>query len=386
MHKKSIQILGIRGVPVQHGGFETFAEHLAPHLAAKGWDVTVYCQTVGPRTASLTQDLWRDVRRVQIPVPADTAACSVLFDYRSIRLAMRRQSPCLVLGYNTAFLTLLLRLSGVRFATNMDGIEWKRGKWSLPFKTWFYINEWIGSLVSDQLIADHPDIARHLGTRRDPRKISMIPYGADLIEAPDPAPLRRLGLEPRGFLVSICRPEPENSVLELVRAFGRAPRGKKLVVLGKFDEGNRYHAAVRAAASPEIMLPGAIYDRSTLHALRGHAYAYCHGHTVGGTNPSLVEALGAGSAVIAQDNPFNRWVAGGTQFYFADEDGCAARIDEAMSDERRVVEAGSAARRRFLEAFTWDRIFVHYETLLDGLVARSDAGEVRPSDWTDFCV
>jgi glycosyltransferase involved in cell wall biosynthesis len=372
-------------VPGQHGGFETFAEHLAAYLADKGWEVTVYCQAVGPKGTPVTEDFWRKVHRVHIPVPSDTAAGSMRFDYRSIRLAMHRQSPCLVLGYNTACLTLLLRGAGVRFATNMDGIEWKRGKWSLPFKAWFYANDWIGCLVSDHLIADHPDIARHLATRTDPRKITMIPYGADPIEAPDPEPLRRLGVEPGRFFVSICRPEPENSVLEVVRAFGRAPRGMTLVVLGKFHESSPYHAAVRAAAGPEVIFPGAIYDTPTLHALRAHAHAYCHGHTVGGTNPSLVEALGAGSAVIAHDNPFNRWVAGDRQFYFADEDGCAARIEEALANEARIAGARAAARQRFLDAFTWDRVLDQYETLLDSLVSRSVTGTLSwPTHRTSY--
>ena len=138
-------------------------------------------------------------------------------------------------------------------------------------------------------------------------------------------------------------------------------------MLGKFSEDNAYHAAVRAAAGPEVIFPGAIYDPATLQALRGHAYAYCHGHTVGGTNPSLVEALGAGNAVIAHDNRFNRWVAGDAQFYFDDEDGCAARIEEALRAPGRVAAARQAARARFAESFTWDAILDQYQVMLDRL-------------------
>jgi glycosyltransferase involved in cell wall biosynthesis len=367
MSARSLQILGIRGIPAQHGGFETFAEHLAPHLVRKGWDVTVYCQTVASGQSEAWEDRWRGVRRIHIPVGTDDELGSLVFDYKSIRQAARRQGLVLVLGYNTACLTTWLRLSGQRMVTNMDGIEWRRAKWSLPFKAWFYLNEWIGSRVSHHLIADHPEIARHLATRADRSKITMIPYGAAPIDDPRPEPLAKLGLEPRGFLVSICRPEPENSLLELVRAYSRSPRGKKLVILGKFSKSNEYHRAVRGAAGSEILFPGAIYDADTVQALRGHAYAYCHGHTVGGTNPSLVEALGAGNAVIAHENAFNRWVAGDEQFYFADEAGCRESIEQSLTNEDRVMQARAAARKRYQERFTWDDILDRYEDLLERL-------------------
>ncbi len=363
--KKSVQILGIRGVPGSHGGFETFAEHLAPYLVERGWDVTVYCQVSDAESFEITEDHWQGVHRVNIPVRGDSAYSSLVFDRKSIQMAARRPDLCLVLGYNTAILTLLLRLRGHTFVTNMDGLEWKRAKWALPFRAWFYMNDWIGCLASSHLIADHPVIADHLATRTKRKKITMISYGADPITAPDPAPLSKLGLEPNGFMVSICRPEPENSVLEKVRAFSRKPRGKKLVVLGKFLDEMPYHQAVLEAASSEVLFPGAIYDKDMVHALRGHALAYCHGHTVGGTNPSLVEAMGAGNAVIAHDNPFNRWVAGDDQFFFADEDSCAAQIELALSDPERLAAAQSASIARFQSHFTWDNILGQYEALLE---------------------
>ncbi len=375
--KRCLQILGIRGVPGNHGGFETFAEQLAPYLADRGWDVTVYCQESGAAGAEIREDVWRGVSRVHIPVRGDSAYDSLVFDRRSIAMATRRPGLCLVLGYNTAALTLLLRLKGKRFVINMDGIEWKRAKWSAPYRAWFYLNDWIGCLASNHLVADHPRIADHLATRTRRDRITTIAYGAPEIRDPDPAPLAGLGLEPDGYMVSICRPEPENSLLEMVRAFSRRPRGRKLVVLGRFVEDVAYHRAVRAAAGPEVLFPGAIYDKDVLRALRGHARAYCHGHTVGGTNPSLVEALGAGNAVIAHDNAFNRWVAGPEQFYFTDEDGCAAQIEEALGDPTRLATARASARARFEAKFTWDDILRQYQSLLEGLSIDPAPARVR---------
>jgi glycosyltransferase involved in cell wall biosynthesis len=317
---------------------------------------------------SVKEDVWHGVSRVLVPVSADTTLNSLLFDYRSIKIAMRRPGLCLVLGYNTAILTLLLRMRRKKVVMNMDGIEWRRAKWSLPYKIWFYVNDWIGCLASTHLIADHPRIADHLASRTSRRRITTIAYGADPIEGADAAPLDRLGLRPGEYLVSICRPEPENSILEFVRAFSRARRRLKLVVLGRFGD-SAYHQAVKAAASDEVIFPGAIYEPEIIRPLRFHALAYCHGHTVGGTNPSLVEALGAGNAVIAHDNDFNRWVAGDEQLYFDDEESCAAQITDALTRSQRLAAARAAARARHRAEFEWDGVLSQYEALLGRIEA-----------------
>ncbi len=137
----------------------------------------------------------------------------------------------------------------------------------------------------------------------------------------------------------------------------------RLVVLGTLRVGNPYHRAVEAAASPEVLFPGAIYEPEQVRALRVHARAYLHGHTVGGTNPSLVEALWAGNAVVAHDNPFNRGTAGDAQLYFSDPDSCAAAIERVLSDGAAVAAARAAARAR-AEQFRWDAVLASYEDAL----------------------
>ncbi|RYE48363.1 MAG: DUF1972 domain-containing protein, partial [Hyphomicrobiales bacterium] len=278
--------------------------------------------------------------------------------------AMRRPGVNLVLGYNTALFSALLRLRGRAILMNMDGVEWKRAKWSLPVRAWFYANEFIGVNVASVPIADHPEIARHL-RRHTWRRIEMVPYGSDEVKDWPAGPVRALGLSPRGYVVSIARIEPENSILEIVRAFSARPRNFKLVVLGNMAGGNPYHGKVRAAASPDVVFPGAIYEPAVVIALRAHALAYVHGHQVGGTNPSLVEALGVGSAVIAHDNRFNRWVAGPAQFYFADAAALMALMDALDGGRLDLDTARGAARERHLESFTVDAVSHQYEALLE---------------------
>lgn len=363
MQSKSLIILGIRGIPASHGGFETFAERLAPWLRDRGWAVTVYCQ--GSETDKREEDYWEGIRRIHIPAKLDGAVGTIEFDILSSADALRQPGLILTLGYNTGFLSSWLRLRGRTNYINMDGLEWKRAKYSLPARAYLWVNERLAAAAGTRLVADHPVIADHLATRTKRAKIDMIPYGGDAIETADPAPLAGLGLEPGKFLTVIARPEPENSILEIVSSFSRKPRGVKLAVLGKYESDHPYQARVCAAGSEEVLFPGAIYDAATVHALRFHCLAYMHGHQVGGTNPSLVEALGAGNPVIAHDNPFNRWVAGDAGAYFANADECAERIDVLLSDAAAREAMGRAALLRWEDEFTWPKVLESYRRLLE---------------------
>ena len=360
--KKTLRILGIRGVPAAHGGFETFAEYLSVYLASKGWHVVVYCQHEG--TGPVVEDLWQGVSRVNIPVKQIGPLGTILFDWHANLHAARRRDVCLTLGYNTAIFCLLLRLKGIPNLINMDGIEWSRSKWGTLAKAWFWINEWVGCWVGDHLIADHPRIQTHLETRVCADKITMIAYGAEALVNPSSAPVIALGLTLGNFLTVIARAEPENSLLEIVTGFSRKKRGMHLVVLGNYAADNTYQCAVKAAASAEVVFVGAIYNKEVVQALRFHSTAYIHGHQVGGTNPSLVEALGAGNAVIAHNNHFNRWVAADSAIYFTDASSFSECVDELIGNPNILEGLRQAAVVRFNEAFTWNKVLQKYEELL----------------------
>jgi glycosyltransferase involved in cell wall biosynthesis len=379
--QKSLVIMGIRGVPAAHGGFETFAARLAPWLVRNGWKVTVYCEE--PFKCAPYESDWHGVRRVHIGFGPDSAINSVKFDWACIRHALRepeRPPLVLTLGYNTALFGLRLRSAGISHVINMDGIEWARSKWGPLARTWLYLNDWGGCLGATHLIADHPEIARHLQTRVKPARISMIPYGTDLVEQADPSPLAALGLAPGGFMTLIARPEPENSVLEIVRAFSSKPRGCKLVVLGRLAPGvNEFHADVLRAASDEVLFPGAIYDAGVLAALRRHGLAYLHGHRVGGTNPSLLEAMGAGNAVIAHDNRFNRWVAREGALYFSDTATCTEAIDQMLADPALRERLGAVNRDAAKTRFSWSLVLSQYEMTMAALHARATGAADAPA-------
>ncbi|WP_298051671.1 DUF1972 domain-containing protein [uncultured Paenalcaligenes sp.] len=379
MHKRLL-ILGTRGVPANHGGFETFAEALSTYLVQKGWRVTVYCQEDWNRT-TMYETMWGRVRRVHIPVKQTGALGTIIFDLKAALHARKQPTMALTLGYNTAIFNVLQRLRGKANLFNMDGIEYRRAKWGPVAKLWFWVNERIACWTGTHLIADHPDIKAHLATRTREKRITMIPYGADVITDSSTAPLHEFGLESGKFSTVIARPEPENSILEIVQGFSQQPRGHTLVVLGDFDENNTYHQQVLASASSEVKFLGAIYDKPTVRVLRYHSYLYVHGHQVGGTNPSLVEALGAGNPVLAHDNPFNRWVAGAdAAVYFSDSASCAAQFTDLLDHPDHALAMKKAARLRHAEQFTWELVLAEYEKLL----TRYNPYQPDPEGWEDY--
>jgi glycosyltransferase involved in cell wall biosynthesis len=360
--EKKLRILGTRGIPANHGGFETFAEQLALYLVKHGWEVTVYCQEDEGETTY--EDSWQGVRRVHIPVRQQGALGTIIFDWKSNLHAGKSSGLVLTLGYNTAVFSLWFRLKGLNNIINMDGIEWRRQKWGTLAKTWFYLNEWAGAWLGNHLVADHPEIKTHLCSRVKDGKITTIAYGAPGIAHASVAPIERWGLQADRYAILIARAEPENSILEVVQAWSVKPRQLQLVVLGNYKAEHAYQAKVMAAASSEVLFLGAVYDKNAVEALRFHARLYIHGHQVGGTNPSLVEALGAGNAVLAHDNRFNRWVAGAGARYFRDAHDCATVLEALLADDAGLTTMRAASRARHAAAFTWSQILAEYERLL----------------------
>lgn len=359
-----VRILGTHGVPANYGGFETAAEKVGLHLLAAGWRVIVYCQVDG--TGEITCDEWHGLERVNVPVNVPGWRGTSLFDLKCVRHASRFDDLCLVFGYNTGIFNTWQWLKGIPMVINMDGIEWSRSRWGFTRQAILYINERFSAAVGNHLIADHPAIEKYLWTRAPKRKVTMIAYGADEVLEADPAPVRALGLEPGGYLTLICRPIPENSILELVQGFSAKPRSQKLVILGNYDpQGDEYHRQVVEAASQDVLFVGAIFDPAIVQPLRFHSALYLHGHTVGGTNPSLVEALGAGNAVLAHDNVYNRWTAGAGQAYFTTAEDVEAALDDIFESPERLAEMSASARERYLAGLTWHQIGEQYRILLD---------------------
>ncbi|WP_185934836.1 DUF1972 domain-containing protein [Mycolicibacterium hodleri] len=361
--RPTVRILGTHGVPANYGGFETAAENVARYLTDHGWRAIVYCQT--DHEGPTYEDQWNGIERVNISVANLGWLGTAKFDWLSILHAVKHRDVCLTFGYNTGIFNVLQRVRRVPNVINMDGIEWSRKRWGLVRQSILYINERFAAMFGNELIADHPELNTYLRSRAPARKITTITYGAHRIDDAPVGPVEALDLEPKRYLTLIARPIPENSILELVQGFSAKRRGINLVVLGAYDgEVDSYHRQVLDAASDEVKFLGAIYDPAIVQPLRYHALGYLHGHTVGGTNPSLVEALAAGNPVIAHNNKYNTWVADDAGLYFRTPADAEKRIDELLYQPDLASTLSRNALNRFESEFTWDHVAGQYEVLL----------------------
>lgn len=365
--EKRLIILGTRGIPASHGGFETFAQKLALYLIDNGWEVIVYCQQNEETYDGKKYSNWRGVDLVNIAVTGDSALSTVKFDLKATIDSLRYDGVFLTLGYNTAIFNSLHWLFLKKNLINMDGIEWRRKKWGLVAKSWFWLNEKCGKFFGTELIADHPEIAKHLSSFYCKNKITMIPYGGDIITNGDVEVLTKMSLDAYQFYVVIARPEPENSILEIVEAFSRSNSAKKLVVLGTFSSNNEYHRSIKQFESEQIIFPGAIYEASVISSLRYYSLAYIHGHQVGGTNPSLIEGMAAGAPIIAHDNRFNRWVIGDNGLFFSSTQELRSIFEKnCLADERNRMSKENVERIK--AEFDWDNILFKYESRIKKLL------------------
>lgn len=359
----NIAILGTRGIPAQYGGFETFTEELAERLVKNGVSVTVYCISGGLNGP----DKYKSIRLVYIASPRFGPLTTVLFDLRCLWNARKGFEVVYMLGYGGAAFCFLPSLWGTTVWINMDGIEWARAKWGRIAKVYFKIMEAIAMRVADRVIADADSVKELLYHRhRASTPCSVIPYGATIVDdAPDKAVLDEHGLERDRYYLIVCRLEPENHVMEILTGFVRSTSQFPLVVVGDHRSGTKYVKKMLDIFDSRIRFVGTIYDQEMLRALRYHCKAYFHGHSVGGTNPSLLEALGCGNIVIAHDNPFNHEVAQDAAFYFKSSDAIPQYISEIESmDEHQLNERRQRSKQRIHDHYTWESVVEKYMKIL----------------------
>lgn len=356
-----IAILGSRGIPARYGGFETFAQEIATRLVDSGVSVTVFCENDGPKTYG----------RVQLRyVPATNLGpfSTILFDMRCLWHARKGFDVVYMLGYGAAIFCFLPRLWKTSVWINMDGIEWRRTKWSWYARIWLKTMEWLATRTASRLIVDADGIEKHLRSRyKLSVDVSMIPYGvAEPPRRPEPDLLGDFNLEPRRYNLVVCRLEPENHVFEIAEGYKHLECELPLIVVGGLQEGNSYCATLLQQESEKIRFIGSVYDSDRLWSLRYNCLIYFHGHSVGGTNPSLLEAMAASNLIVAHDNEFNREVLGPSGRYFNNADQIAPLARELLSlDDQASQNLRRKIRERVRVRYSWDSVRDSYLKLLD---------------------
>lgn len=357
-----LAILGTRGIPAHYGGFETFADEIAVRLQQRGIEVTVYCEE-GCNAPHMEE--YNGVSLVYVPAPRFGPLTTIMFDLRCLLAVRSKHDVVYMLGYGASLFCFLPRLWGKRVWINMDGIEWSRSKWSLPARIWLRVMEAVAMWTPNRVVADAEAIREHL-LRRYQRMpaCSVIPYGAPIIDQAEAALLAEWGLEEGGYYLVVCRLEPENHVLEIVQGYAASRGTLPLVVVGDHTVGTPYVRQLLEIKDPRIRLVGAVYEQPKLQALRFFTRVYFHGHSVGGTNPSLLEALGCGNAVIAHDNPFNREVAGAAACHFRSSADIPDLVQRMDADAGLRGAMRVSAREIVSKRYTWELIADSYLRLL----------------------
>ncbi|MFN8242466.1 MAG: DUF1972 domain-containing protein [Ferruginibacter sp.] len=370
MKKIKIAIIGCRGIPNQYGGFEQLAQFLAKGLAEKGMDVTVYNSHHHPYKAKSWNGV-KIVHRYDAEKQLGTAG-QFIYDLNCIRHARKNNFDAwLFLGYTSSSVWHSFFPGNTVILSNMDGLEWKRSKYSSPVQGFLRYAEKLAVRHSHILIADSPVIAGYLENKYR-RKSRFIPYGA--VERPvthTPLIARSLNLLSGTYLLVMARLEPENNVAMILEGFVQSGDAYRLVVIGSTSNKTGRALKEKYKNNKNILFAGAVYEPAITHWLRQHCLLYFHGHSVGGTNPSLLEAMGDGAAIAAHANPFNRAVLGDDAWYFQSATEIIDIIREAGNMKTKGWQLNNL--RKIREQYNWPRIVEQYHQLITESIHQQQA-------------
>lgn len=363
-----IALLGSRGIPARYGGYETLMEEISVLLASFGHEVTVYCRS---HYTAYAETEHRGVKLVVLPTirgkyfdtPVHTLLSCLHVAWCQVR--GRGYDAALVVNAANALFVPILRLSGVPVALHVDGIEKRRAKWGPLGRLVYAVSERLAVWLPNVLLTDAEVIEAHYRERYGAAS-TMITYGVDPRPPARAEVLERLGLKPRGYLLYVSRFEPENNPHRVLEAYARVGGTMPLVLVGDAPYSSELVAELRrlAAADPRVILPGAIYGDG-YRELQSGAFAYIHATEVGGTHPALVEAMGYGNALVVNDTPENREVAGEEALYFRAEkpESLAAALESLLAEPEKAVSIGTYAAKRAQARYSWPAVARSYEAL-----------------------
>lgn len=355
-----IGILGTRGIPNNYGGFEQLAEYLSVELVKRGHNVSVYCSSLHPYKEKLLNGV--ELIHCKDPENKIGTAGQFIYDLNCIRDSRHRNFDVLLqLGYTSSSVWSFLLPRNTSIITNMDGLEWKRSKYGATVKRFLHLAEKLAVKSSDLLIADSPAIADYIKEKYQERAV-YIAYGAELFQNPDENKLSEMMLHPYSYGLLIARFEPENNIEMIADGFLQQTKIQQLVLIGNHQNKFGTYLKGKYAGNSRIVFQAAVYDMSLLNNLRYFSQVYFHGHSVGGTNPSLLEAMASGALICAHDNPFNKAVLQNGAFYFSNAAEVREAVEAALSTNQRN-EMLEMNRRRITAEFSWQSVIDKYEKL-----------------------
>jgi glycosyltransferase involved in cell wall biosynthesis len=359
--KLRIAMLGSRGYPQTYSGYEVFVREIAPRLVSRGHEVIVYCRR------SLFKERPQYYHGVRLIYLANLETKSLgtlthtlvsMFD-----LLFRKVDVALVVNIANAFHCIIPRLFGIPVAINVDGLDWKRDKWGPIAKKYFYLNaKSVGRICRKGVVTDAQEMRRiYLEEFNTPSV--CIAYGANLEGSSDCSVVRQYRLEPFQYYLILSRMVPENNADLILRAFERVRSPRILAIAGDANYHSAFVDQLKRTRDPRVRFIGHIGHPDHVKELHCNAYAYLHGHSLGGTNPSLLIALASRNCVLALDTPFNREVLGDYGILFRNDADLATKIQQIEDRPEIAASFRLHAPERIRERYTWEMITDQYEEL-----------------------
>ena len=363
-----IAFVSTRGIPNNYGGFEQFAEYISVGLVRRGHEVTVYSPNFHP----YKEEFYKGVRVKHIYSPETWMGSSVgsfFYDFASLRDALKNEDFDIIYeaGYTSIIPAYIWfdvkKRKRPIFVTNMDGLENKRSKFSPMVRRFLDWEEKMAVKYSHYLIADNMGIHDYYKEKYG-KESKFLAYGADIHDDFDAELLKDFGLVPGEYYLLVARLEPENNIMMAIEGYlcskenGRRP----LVVVGKTNTPHGKELVAKFGNEEGVRFVGGIYDFKKLDSVRHFSRAYFHGHSVGGTNPSLLEAMASGCLVLAHDNIFNRAVLGKNALYYPS----AKKVTEYLDGMDRIVEEDkegftTANIEVVRNEYSWERLVDDHE-------------------------
>lgn len=370
-----VAFISTRGIPNNYGGFEQFAEYISVGLATRGHEVVVY----SPHFHPYKESSFKGVRIKHIYSPEQWMGSSVgsfFYDFASLRHAVKKEDFDIIYeaGYTSIVPAYIwFNVKNIKrpiFTTNMDGLEFKRTKFNKWVRKFVFWEERMTVKHSHYLIADNMGIHDYY-LEKYGKESTFLAYGADIHEDYDKTLLDEYGLLAENYYLLIARLEPENNIEIVIKGYLKSEEkgGRPLLIVGKTNTPHAKYLLDRYAREESVRFLGSIYDFKKLNSLRYFSYAYFHGHSVGGTNPSLLEAMASSCYILSHDNIFNCAVLKANAHYFASpEDVC--ELLNTMSEHQKLDKATFISNNltEIREEYSWEKLVDRHEKYFEGLM------------------
>ena len=370
-------MLGLYGMPLPQlhfTGFETAFGEIAPRLAAAGHEVTIYCRG-SQYPQSMRVDTYKGVRLKYVPSPGGKNLSGLVATlFASVHaLVLGRYDLLFFVNVGMGHHAALCRVLGAKVVMNVDGLDWKRAKWGPLARLYFRSAARSAIRFCNRLITD-AEAMRTIYLEEFGKETTMIAYGAYVESSENPEAVRQFGVDPGGYYLIASRLIPENHADLIIEGFLESGTAKKLVIAGGANYDSPFHRRLRELATENVVFTGHLHDQSLVKELHCNCFAYVHGHSVGGTNPSLLKAMGYGNCILALDTVFNREVLDETGLFFPKDSKALAQLMRRVEgDEALVADLRRKAPKRIEQHYSWDKVSDQYEQLFREVVGMAGA-------------